>query len=209
MKQPIRAALFDADGVIQRGDGAWPDVLAPLISPRQDLNAFSAAVVAVERPCLVGEADFACEMQALLTTWGSRRTLDDALLIWRRLILDTDILSAIDALRRSGLRCCLATNQHAQRAAYMARDLGYDARFDDSFYSCEIGHAKPALAYFEHVIATLEMAPHEIVFFDDHPANAAAAREVGINGVHFPANAGRAMLVQLLDGFGIGINAQE
>jgi putative hydrolase of the HAD superfamily len=206
---PIRAVLFDADGVIQRGDGAWPDVLAPLISPEQDLAAFSAAVLAAERPCLAGERDFAIEMQRLLTQWGSARPLDDALSIWRRLIVDAPMLATIGELRRAGIRCYLATNQHQHRAAYMARELGYSQLFDDGFYSCHVGHAKPSRAYFEYIVAALRMAPAEIVFFDDQPANAAAARAVGINGVHFPPNAGRATLLRLLEAFDVRINAQE
>jgi putative hydrolase of the HAD superfamily len=126
--------------------------------------------------------------------------------IWRRLVVDGDMLAAVGQLRRAGVRCCLATNQHAQRAAYMAHELGYRSIFDEAFYSCHVGHAKPAVAYFEHIVAALGVAPDAIVFIDDHPANAAAASQVGINGVHFPANAGRQALVRVLDGFGIRID---
>lgn len=199
----IRALLLDADGVVQRSARVWRDEMARLIDPHQDLNAFIADVVAAERPCLIGAADFAVELRAVLTRWHSGAAVQAAFAIWTDITVDRSILATVKALRAGGLCCGLATNQHAQRAAYMSAELGYREFFDREFYSCVVGRAKPDPEYFERVVTMLALPPQEVLFFDDHEGNAAAAREVGMNGVHFEPNAGSAVLVRHLNEFGI------
>ena len=193
-----RAVLFDADGVVQRPAGVWRAEMAALIEPDADLDAFIADVVAAERPCLVGTADFPTELGRVLARWRSSTSIDTALSIWRDIIVDHEILDAVGALRRDGVVCCVASNQHAQRAAYMRRQLRYDDVFDRQFYSCHVGCAKPDPAFFGAIVTSLAVPAEAILFFDDHESNAAAAREVGIDGVHFAPNAGAARLADLL-----------
>jgi putative hydrolase of the HAD superfamily len=201
----IRALLLDADGVVQRSARVWRDELARLIEPRQDLNAFIADVVAAEKPCLIGAADFAVELKTVLENWQSTTAVDEALRIWTDITVDRGILSAVGAARAGGLCCCLASNQHSQRAAYMSTALGYREFFDREFYSCAVGRAKPDPDYFERIVVMLGLPPQDVLFFDDHEPNAAAAREVGINGVHFEPNAGSALLIRRLAEFGINV----
>jgi putative hydrolase of the HAD superfamily len=194
-----RAILFDADGVVQRPAGVWRAEMAGLIDPGADLDAFIGDVVAAEQPCLVGAADFPTELARVLDRWSSPGDVETALAIWRDIIVDHEILDAIGALRRSGVVCCIASNQHAQRAAYMRTQLRYDAAFDRQFYSCEVGHAKPELAFFERIVTALALPPADVLFLDDHAVNAEAAASLGIHGVRFEPNAGAARLVELLD----------
>jgi putative hydrolase of the HAD superfamily len=194
-----RAILFDADGVVQRPAGVWRAEMAGLIEPGADLDAFIADVVAAEQPCLVGAADFPTELARVLERWASQSGVDAALAIWRDIIVDHEVLDAVGALRRSGTLCCIASNQHAQRAAYMRRQLRYDAAFDWQFYSCDVGHAKPDRIFFERIVTALDLPPADVLFLDDHAVNAQAAAETGIHGVHFEPNAGAQRLVELLD----------
>lgn len=199
----IRALLLDADGVVQRANRVWREELARLIDPAQDLETFIAEVVAAEKPCLVGSADFAVQLAGVLERWHSATSVDAALRIWTDVRVDAGIIATVAALRDRGLCCCLATNQHAQRAAYMSAELRYGELFDRTFYSCAVGRAKPDPEFFERVVATLGLPARDVLFFDDHEQNAAAAREVGINGVRFEPNAGAAVLVRQLAEFGI------
>ena len=57
----------------------------------------------------------------------------------------------------------------------------YDAHFDEQFYSCEIGVAKPDPAYFATVLERLQTPADQVVFIDDSPANIEAARKIGID----------------------------
>lgn len=201
----IQALLLDADGVVQRAARVWRDELARLIDARQDLDAFIADVVAAEKPCLTGAADFPVQLNAVLARWRSATPIGEALRIWTDITVDHGILGAVNAVRAGGLCCCLATNQHAERAAYMSAELGYSELFDREFYSCAVGRAKPDPAFFERILETLGLPPQDVLFFDDHEQNAAAARAVGINGVRFEANAGAALLVRQLAAFGIAV----
>jgi HAD superfamily hydrolase (TIGR01509 family) len=201
----IRAILLDADGVVQRAGGAFRTHLATLVEPQQDLDAFIAEVVAVEQPCLIGAADFAVELARILERWNSRRTVAEALAIWRDLIVDRSIIDAVAAVRSAGLCVCLATNQHTQRATYMSDELGYRDVFDREFYSCHVGAAKPDREYFERIVGALGLPPVQLLFFDDHDANVAAAREAGLNAAFFQPNSGAVLLRRLLEGFGVTI----
>lgn len=49
------------------------------------------------------------------------------------------------------------------------------------FASYQIGRIKPDAAYFEHVLAEMDIAPQEAVFFDDSMLNVAAAQALGLH----------------------------
>jgi len=186
----VEVVLFDADGVIQRTAGNWRERFAAMLDDATDLDAFVAEIFAAERPCLTGVVDFPAQLAEVLRRWRSRTTVEQALLVWTNIEVDRDVVELISNLRRSGVKCCLASNQQAHRAHYMSGPLGYGSLFDREFYSCRVGHAKPDVAYFEHVLADLGLAPTQALFIDDVEPNVVSARQVGIPSVHFKANAG-------------------
>ena len=199
----VRAILFDADGVIQRTRGNWREQFCTMLGREEHLETFIAELFAAEKPCLTGHADFENQVATVLDRWRASATVNDALSIWTNIEVDAEIIDTISAVRRSGIACYLASNQQAHRARYMAHALGYRAKFDRAFYSCHVGYAKPDRAYFDHVLAELGLAPDDVLFIDDLEPNVASAREAGIRGVHFKANAGVAALVQHLSEHGI------
>lgn len=70
--------------------------------------------------------------------------------------------------------------------------------------SYEVGARKPAADYFQRVLARTGLAPHELLFVDDVPANVAAARELGIPAVTFESAAALRGLIQPLLDLGAG-----
>ena len=62
----------------------------------------------------------------------------------------------------------------------MHEALGYADLFDDTFYSYELGVAKPAPAYFTAVLDRLSLPAEQVLFVDDNRANVDAARTVGL-----------------------------
>ncbi len=60
-----------------------------------------------------------------------------------------------------------------------------DEIFNYIFISAEIGSAKPDDAIYQHVIQEVGDQPGEMVFIDDFPENVEAARENGLNAIHF------------------------
>jgi putative hydrolase of the HAD superfamily len=197
----IEAVLFDADGVIQRLPATWMDALRGLAGSAHrlvDVEAFVADVFAAERPCLTGAADFRAALAGVLARWRSPAAVDDALALWDRIEVDADMMQLIARLRRHGVPCFLATNQHAYRAAYMSAHLEYCTHFDACFYSCDVGYTKPDSAYFAAVLQSIPHPPCHLLFIDDHEGNVAAARDIGLHAIHLERNAGVTALLQQL-----------
>ncbi len=57
--------------------------------------------------------------------------------------------------------------------------------FDHIFISAELKLAKPDPRIYQHVINELGMDPAALIFVDDFIENVEAAREAGINAIHF------------------------
>lgn len=174
----VEAVLFDADGVLQQPRPGWLEDFVALGGPRFVVDAFAA-----ERDCLAGGADLAPKLAELLAASGSDGTVEQVLAVWHDIVVDPDALAVVDAVRGTGVEVGLATNQQSLRGAAMRDGLGLDAHFDHTFYSFEVGHAKPSLEYFRHAVEVLGLPAERIVFVDDAPANVLAARQVGLRGV--------------------------
>jgi putative hydrolase of the HAD superfamily len=208
---PIRAVLFDADGVLQHGNGG----ALPLRIERafgfvpQPLDPFVDDVLEAERPALAGRGELLDRLEPVVQKWGApgkARALAEQW--WYCIEPDADVFALIAQLRRQGLLCALATNQQQLRADYMRSKLGYDAHFDLSFYSCELGSVKPEPRYFEKIVAALSLRAEELLFIDDLEPNVMAARGVGLQAAQFvnPRTPDAAdQLRALLAGFGVHV----
>jgi putative hydrolase of the HAD superfamily len=202
----IEAVLFDADGVIQRPAVGSRAAFEKLLGSRKasDVDEFMGDVFAVEQPALIARGEFEGSLADVLTEWQCQGNLDDALRAWTMIEVYTDIVEAIQRLRKSGLACCLATNQEAHRAKHMSRTLGYRDLFDREFYSCDVRSMKPDSQYFLRVIRKLELPAEHVAFLDDHDVNVAAAREVGLHAAQFEDKVGVGALWRALAELGIG-----
>lgn len=98
----------------------------------------------------------------------------------------------LDELRPLYLVACLSnTNRRHWPRIRDEKRLG--ERFHRTFLSFETGLLKPDLEAFEGVCHELELAPAEILFFDDARLNVEAARAYGLEAcrVHGPADCRR------------------
>jgi len=205
----IDAILFDADGVIQKPSKerrrAWRD----LLGSDRNLDKFLADIFEAEPPALEGQSNFIEALSDILSRWKCRGTLTDALAAWTMIEVDAEIAGTIRTLRRSGVRCYLATNQESHRACYMSSTLGYRDLFDEQFYSCRLGVMKPAVAYFYAILKELDVRPRNVLFLDDHLANIDSARETGLHATEFRLEAGPDQLMRSLGEFGILCNREH
>jgi putative hydrolase of the HAD superfamily len=196
---PIRAVLFDCDGVLQRPGNDWAGEIGTATGLEgAALDAFLEDVSTAERPLLAGAEPFAGALTRVLADWDLPARADDLLHVWQHLVVDAGMLDAVRALRARGLTCAIATNQHRERAAYMRRELGYERLFDPMVISCEIGVAKPDPAYFRQTLDRLGVPAGQVLFVDDVLANVESAREVGLVAEHFAKDAGRPELDRIL-----------
>jgi putative hydrolase of the HAD superfamily len=200
--RPLRASaiLFDADGVLQRRPAGWRDRLQHLVGPRADAGRFLLEIFEAEDAVLCGEPGFAEALDHLLRRWRCTATVSQLLDVWTELEVDPGVEKVIRTASRSGMACHLATNQEAHRASHMSVALGYRDLFDREFYSCDLGLAKPAAAYFSLVADSLRVDPRDLVFVDDRLENVESARAVGLHGIQFSLDEGAQVLSGLLSG---------
>ena len=199
----ISAVLFDADGVVQRPSRDWWSRLTSLVPT--DGDAFVADLMAAEKPSLVGKGDFRDAVAEVLQRWNSPVSIDEALEPWRWFEAEPAVVEMIGQLRAAGIGCHLATNQQAYRRAIMQDERGYGAWFDQTFYSCDVGLAKPDPAYFRAILAAIDVPASSVLFIDDNENNVAAALGVGLRAEVYDLSAGVEALAELLRRYGLPI----
>ncbi len=150
-----------------------------------------------ELPVLTG-GDFGRALQRVLDRWQVDRPVEEVLSVWDLIIIDQRMITAIQRLRRGGIRCYLATNQQTHRLDVMRSLPWYADGMDDQFYSCELGAAKPDRAFFTKILSRIHTPAEQVLFLDDNKINVAAARATGINAELFPKDAGVRALAPLL-----------
>jgi putative hydrolase of the HAD superfamily len=198
----IRHVLLDADGVLQHLPGGWLEALRPYVGDR--VERFVRETNLDEEPCLRGESDFLPLLAGHLERYGVTRPAAEVYAaIWHHIHVEPSSLELVRDLREVGIGVHLATNQEARRASYMRTTLGYDDLFDESFYSCELGVAKPDAAFFTTAVDRLASSPPEVLFVDDHEPNVVAAREVGLAAEHWTIPDGIPRLHALFEGHGV------
>jgi putative hydrolase of the HAD superfamily len=191
-----RAVLFDADGVLQRPTRDWWGRLTGLVPA--DGDAFVTELMAAERPALVGKVDFPDALTDVLRRWNSTAPLEEALEPWTWFAAEPAVVELIQTLRAAGVGCHLATNQHAFRRAVMQDERGYGTWFDRTFYSCDLGLAKPDPAYFRAILGALDLPASDVLFIDDNQANVDGARSVGLQAELYDLSSGVPALIELL-----------
>jgi HAD superfamily hydrolase (TIGR01509 family) len=201
------AILFDADGVLQSTDEKWFYAMTALIGTddEKQVERFFGDIMAAELPSLAGRLPFEGPLGEALATWRITTPAAEVLQLWHHVDVDRGVVAAVSELRAQGIRCALATNQHPERAAYMRENLGYDEVFDDLFYSCELGVAKPDPAYFTEVVRRLGTVPGRTLLLDDNADNVAEAKEAGLVAELFASDGGRSELDRILEADVLGL----
>lgn len=201
----ISTVLFDADGVLQRTTPGWREEILSHLGSRAetDGDSFLYEMFVTEAPTMTGTTDFGDALQPVLDRFRIESSVEEVLAPSTRIETDPAMLEAVVELRTAGIMCCLATNQQTRRAAHMQEHLGYGEIFDEQFYSCDLGLAKPDPAYFTEICSRLGVDPMTVLFVDDREDNVQGARSVGLHAEVFPRDAGRSVLEQLLRPYGL------
>jgi putative hydrolase of the HAD superfamily len=177
----VTTVLWDADGVLQHLPAGWEASMRPVVGHLvDDVDGFLAEAFEAERPALTGRARWVEVLRVLLERWGLADSYDDALRVWLTIEPVVETQDVVRSLRGHGIRCCLATNQDEHRGRHMQETFGYADLFDATFYSYELGVAKPDPGYFTAVLDRLDEPADRVLFVDDNRANVEAARTVGL-----------------------------
>ncbi|WP_462188214.1 HAD family hydrolase [Frankia sp. CcWB2] len=193
----VRHVLFDADGVLQEIPGGWYAAMEPYLGERS--REFLHRTWKDELPMLAGRGDYMPVLAATLAEFAVSTPVEDVYRdVWHRIDVMDESLALVRALRLRGYGVHLGTNQERHRAAYMRSALGYDRLFDVSCYSCDLGIAKPAPAFFTEAARRIGVDPASILFIDDNEKNIAGARIAGLAAEQWTITQGRHTLLPLL-----------
>lgn len=177
-RRQVHTVLFDADGVLQWPEPGWLDVWRPFAG--EDVEAFVADMFHAEKASLEGRERVHDGVARYLADRGmDPAAVDEIVRAWAMIEIFPRSLDLVGQIRAAGVRCHLATNQQSFRRDIML-DLGYADHFDELFFSCDLGVAKPDPAYFEAILDALGHGPEGVVFIDDRRDNVEAAASVGI-----------------------------
>ncbi len=182
----IRAVVFDFGGVLirtedYRGREKWEARLG--LPPRGAEKLVFASEVSVQAQ--LGQADEAAVWRHVADTLG----LGPAELeqfradFWSGERLDEDLLRFLGDLRPR-YRTAILSNAWPNARRLFER-FGLDRVTNLMVISAEEGVAKPDPRIYQILLERLAVAPEEVVFVDDMPENVAAARTLGMHGVHF------------------------
>jgi putative hydrolase of the HAD superfamily len=199
-----RAALLDADGVMQTNPDGWQDDLAAMV-PEGRGEEFVADMFASERPAMAGDRAFQTVVREVAARWGLTDRLGELLAHWWRIEVVPGTVSVVRDLRAQGLRCFLATYQHDHRAAYMRGTLGYDDLFDGQFYSCELGVMKPDPHFFTKVLAAVDLPAEAVLLVDDNEEYVEAAGRLGLQAELWSVGDGADLLRRRLAARGLPV----
>lgn len=199
----IRHVLLDADGVLQVvPDGGWFALAEPFVGIRAE--EFMRRAWVLERPTLAGRGDLRPLLAGLLREYDVAATADELLAaVWYRIEVVEQSFALVESLRRRGYGVHLGTNQDLRRGEHMRTALGYDALFDTSCYSYDLGVAKPDPGFFVAAARRIGCEPAALLFVDDTHANVEGARAAGLAAVHWTVDDGHAALVEALARHGV------
>lgn len=194
----VRHVLFDADGVLQHVPRGWHSAVEPYLGERT--RQFLLETWSEELPMLVGEGDYLPVLAAGLRRYGVTVPVED---VYRAVWCDAlevveESFALVRALRACGYGVHLGTNQESRRVPFMRTTLGYDDEFDTSWYSCEVGVAKPDPTFFAEVARGIGADPSAVVFVDDTERNVDGARAAGMAAVRWDVSRGHDELSRLL-----------
>lgn len=101
--------------------------------------------------------------------------------IWR---LYEDVVPALDALERQGLRLAVVSNWD-QRLYVLLDRLGLTPRFEFVLASARVGWRKPDPRIFQEALRRLELPPERVAHIgDSHEEDIVGAQGVGITPLH-------------------------
>lgn len=183
----IKTILFDFGGVLVQLEDPQPredlaarfdmtgDELAAFVFRQESAKLASLGKITAEEHWELVGGKFGFSAQELDTFQKE---------FWRGDQVDMDLVNFIRGLRPHYVTGLLSNAWDDLRAALIDEWDIIDA-FQHVFISAELGMAKPSREIYQHVIREVGCQPHEAVFLDDMEENVAAAREAGLNAIHF------------------------
>lgn len=200
----VRHVLFDADGVLQDLPGGWYAAMEPYLGDKA--RDFLHETWKDELPMLAGSGDYMPVLATTLQNYGVVTPVAEVYdAVWKNIAVIEESFEIVQALKSNGYGVHLGTNQERYRGGHMRTALGYDALFDVSCYSYDLGVAKPDPTFFTQAAHRIGADIQTILFIDDNPQNVQAARTTGMPAEQWDFTQGHAALLTLFTEHGVAL----
>ncbi len=183
----IKTVIFDLGGVLVRTDNPEPRrrLAEKFDMTYDDLSALVYGCESAElatRGAITAEVHKETVLKELGLPAGTFTSFGDE--FWAGDSLDNQLVEFIQGLQGE-YTTALLSNAWDDLRPHLVNLWKIDGIFDHIFISAELRLAKPDPAIFRVVIDELKQDPSELIFVDDFMENIVAARDAGINGIHF------------------------
>lgn len=103
------------------------------------------------------------------------------------LVLDPELILSESLFAQLSTRCRLAllSNTDPIHVECLERNFTFSSHFPVRIYSCRIGASKPSPAIYQAALESLGVGAPEAVYIDDMQEFVDAARELGLDAIHF------------------------
>ena len=180
----IKAAVFDADGVLIKQGERFSSIYAKRVGiSTESMTPFFEGPF---KKCLTEEADLKEELKPFLKGWKWKGSAEEFLDYWFKEEISTnqELVDEIKELRKSGIKCYMASNQAKYRANYVIKDMGFERFLDGFFISCDFGVTKFQEEFFEKMYKGIspdgKIGKDEIAFWDDKQSIIDVAKGFGL-----------------------------
>ena len=112
-------------------------------------------------------------------------TYEEFALIWSDIFTPIEPMMALAESLKNRLPRLILSNTNAIHMDYVFEQYPLLRDFDAHVLSHEVGLLKPDSAIFQHALRTSGLTAARTVFLDDIAANAEAARQAGMQAIHF------------------------
>jgi putative hydrolase of the HAD superfamily len=179
--------MFDADGVVIQSQMFSHRYAQEFNINISELDDFFQTDF---QECLVGKSDLKIVIKPWLDKWNWSKSVDEFLDYWFKAEhnINFELIENIRELRKSKIKCVLATNQEKYRLEYIKKEMDFESIFDEIYSSNLIGFKKPAPQYYSYILNDLNVNPSYITFYDDRRENIESAKLLGINSILYNKN---------------------
>ena len=177
--------IFDLDGTLTDSNGLWLEVDHRFLS-RRGLESTPEYLDGVARSIFPVAADFTKEY------YGLDDDPADIMAEWESLAahqyryeveLKPGVAAFLEQCRRQGIRMAVFTACRPPLCMAVLERHGLARYFDRILFAEELGIDKHDPRCYRELCALLDTAPEHCLFFDDSPANCAAALAAGLKTV--------------------------
>ena len=187
-----KALLFDIDGVLLIHKQLFIDEISKTLNDEAYtiLHMFNDEEINIK--CDKGECDPLVEIKPYLQKAGWKQGVEEYLekeYSFEERGIDYSLLSMIAEINNRKMKCFIGSNQNYHRKAFLIEKMRLNEIVEESYFSCDLGSAKPETAYWENAFSRMKekissLMPQEVLFFDDKRENVDSASKYGFTIKH-------------------------